>query len=52
MHMQLIYKGAAYFGGAIAEQLFQKGICLPSGSNLTSQDKERIQKSIQSFLNS
>ena len=52
MHMQPLYKGAAYFGGAIAEQLFQKGICLPSGSNLTSQDKERIQKSIQSFLNS
>jgi dTDP-4-amino-4,6-dideoxygalactose transaminase len=51
MHMQPLYKGAAYFGGTIAEQLFQKGICLPSGSNLTSHDKERIQKSIQTFLN-
>jgi dTDP-4-amino-4,6-dideoxygalactose transaminase len=50
--MQPLYKGAAYFGGTIAEQLFRKGICLPSGSNLTSQDKERIQKSIQTFLNS
>jgi len=52
MHMQPLYKGAAYFGGVVAEELFQKGICLPSGSNLTSQDKERIQKSIQAFLNS
>ena len=52
MHMQPLYKGAAYFGGTIAEQLFQKGICLPSGSNLTSHEKERIQKSIQTFLNS
>ena len=52
MHMQPLYKGAAYFGGAVAERLFQKGICLPSGSNLTTQDKERIQKSIQTFLNS
>jgi dTDP-4-amino-4,6-dideoxygalactose transaminase len=51
MHMQPLYKGAAYFGGTIAEQLFQKGICLPSGSNLTNHDKERIQKSIQTFLN-
>jgi dTDP-4-amino-4,6-dideoxygalactose transaminase len=51
MHMQPLYKGAAYFGGTIAKQLFQKGICLPSGSNLTSQHKERIQKSIQFFLN-
>ena len=51
MHLQPLYKGAAYFGGAVAEELFQKGICLPSGSNLTSHDKERIQKSIQTFLN-
>ena len=51
MHMQPLYKGAAYFGGTIAEQLFQKGICLPSGSNLISHDKKRIQKSIQTFLN-
>ena len=51
MHMQPLYKGAAYFGGTIAKQLFRKGICLPSGSNLTSYDKERIQKSIQTFLN-
>ena len=51
MHLQPLYKGAAYFGGAVAEELFQKGLCLPSGSNLTSHDKERIQKSIQTFLN-
>ena len=52
MHMQPLYKNAEYFGGDVAKQLFQKGLCLPSGSNLTSQDKERIQKSIQNFLKS
>ena len=52
MHMQPLYKDAAYFGGTVAQELFQKGLCLPSGSNLTDHDKERIQKSIEAFLNS
>ena len=51
MHMQPLYKDAQYFGGKVSEQLFQKGLCLPSGSNLTSYQKERIKKSIHSFLN-
>ena len=51
MHMQPLYKDAQYFGGKVSEQLFQKGLCLPSGSNLTSDQKERIKKSIHSFLN-
>ena len=51
MHMQPLYKDAQYFGGKVSEQLFQKGLCLPSGSNLTSHQKERIKKSIHSFLN-
>jgi len=52
MHLQPLYKDAPYFGGQVAEKLFQKGLCLPSGSNLTLHDKERIQKSIVTFLNS
>ena len=51
MHMQPLYKEAQYLGGKVSEQLFQKGLCLPSGSNLTSDQKERIEKSIHSFLN-
>ena len=51
MHMQPLYKDAQYFGGKVSEKLFQKGLCLPSGSNLTSDQKERIKKSIHSFLN-
>ena len=50
MHLQPVYKGAAYFGGAVAQELFQKGLCLPSGSNLTSDEKDRIKKAIQSYL--
>jgi len=42
LHLQPIFKGASYFGSRVAENLFSIGLCLPSGSNLTSLDKERI----------
>jgi pyridoxal phosphate-dependent aminotransferase EpsN len=35
MHMQPLYAQARRYGGAIGEQLFRKGICLPSSSSLT-----------------
>lgn len=42
MHLQPIFSGASYYGGTIAENLFLNGLCLPSGSNLTDSDRERI----------
>ncbi len=42
MHLQPVFKDAPYFGGTNAENLFQTGMCLPSGSNLTDVEKERV----------
>lgn len=42
MHMQPIYKDAPYYGGAIAEELFNTGLCLPSGSSLTDDNINRV----------
>ena len=42
MHMQPLFAQSAYYGTDFIEKLFQEGICLPSGSNLTPQEKERI----------
>jgi dTDP-4-amino-4,6-dideoxygalactose transaminase len=42
MHMQPVFAGCKVCGGAIAEDLFVRGICLPSGSNLSNRDLERI----------
>lgn len=42
MHLQPIFKGSEYFGGQVSEKLFQNGLCLPSGSNLTEHDLSRI----------
>ena len=33
-----------YYGSNISEMLFKKGLCLPSGSNLTQQERDRISK--------
>jgi len=42
MHLQPVFRKAPYFGSDFAEQCFNTGLCLPSGSNLTDHDFERI----------
>jgi dTDP-4-amino-4,6-dideoxygalactose transaminase len=44
MHLQPIFEDAPYYGGKVAEDLFGKSLCLPSGSNLSEDDKKRIAK--------
>lgn len=42
MHMQPIFTDTRCYGGSVAERLFTDGLCLPSGSNLTSVELERV----------
>jgi pyridoxal phosphate-dependent aminotransferase EpsN len=42
MHMQPLYRSAECFGGAVAEDLFARGICLPSSSSLAFEDQDRV----------
>lgn len=42
MHLQPVFQQARYFGNQTAEYLFDIGLCLPSGSNLTDTDFDRI----------
>jgi dTDP-4-amino-4,6-dideoxygalactose transaminase len=42
MHLQPLFKNAPYYGGKIAASLFENGLCLPSGSNLTDDDRNKI----------
>lgn len=42
MHMQPVYAGYPSVGGAVAEDLFARGLCLPSGSNLSQADRDRV----------
>ncbi len=50
MHMQPIFEKYPYYGGNVAEGLFDNGLCLPSGSNLTEEDRTRIEKAISEFF--
>ncbi|TXD56680.1 aminotransferase class I/II-fold pyridoxal phosphate-dependent enzyme [Polaribacter sp. IC066] len=50
MHLQPVFKDCSYFGATVSEDLFQSGLCLPSGSNLTTYDLDRIKEAINNFL--
>lgn len=52
MHLQPIFEEYPYYGGTIAEDLFLNGICLPSGSNLTQEDLNRVVACIQNVVSS
>ena len=42
MHLQPIFANAPYYGTTVSEKLFDDGLCLPSGSNLTDEERQRI----------
>ena len=42
MHLQPIFQNELYYGANVSSELFENGLCLPSGSNLRKEDFERI----------
>lgn len=46
MHLQPVFSDALYYGNSVSDRLFDQGLCLPSGSNLTEVDKHRIRIAI------
>ena len=50
MHLQPIFSTYPYYGSNVAQNLFENGLCLPSGSNLTDTDRERIAAVIKSVF--
>lgn len=50
MHLQPVFKSAIYYGGNTSEQLFDSGLCLPSGSNLREEDLQRVVETIHGCL--
>jgi len=51
MHLQPVFKEYDYYGETVAESLFKDGLCLPSGSNLTDEDRSHIKTAISFFIN-
>lgn len=50
MHMQPVFEGCTYFGDGTSEKLFETGLCLPSGSNLSSDDLDRVLEVIDNVI--
>ena len=42
MHLQPVFAGCRVRGGAVSEKLFERGLCLPSGSSMGAEDRERV----------
>ena len=42
MHLQPVFKGCRTYGGAVAEDLFARGLCLPSGTGMSDRDLARV----------
>lgn len=42
MHLQPVFKDCRMVGGAVAEEAFEFGLCLPSGSSLTAEERARV----------
>lgn len=47
LHMQPVFRDAPRVGGAVAEALFARGICLPSGSGMTEAEQDRVIRAIR-----
>jgi dTDP-4-amino-4,6-dideoxygalactose transaminase len=47
MHLQSVFSGCPMRGGTVSEDLFNRGLCLPSGSAMTKEDLERVVEAIK-----
>lgn len=50
MHLQPLYRNSRYYGNGISDKLFEYGLCLPSGSNLTDEDRARVITAIKKIV--
>ncbi len=50
MHLQPIFEKYPYYGNDVASTLFENGLCLPSGSNLTESDRNRISVAVKNLF--
>jgi dTDP-4-amino-4,6-dideoxygalactose transaminase len=46
LHLQPVFSGCRRVGGPVAEELFERGLCLPSGSQMTDYDLTRVIKTL------
>ena len=50
MHLQPVFSEARMVGGKVCEDIFRDGLCLPSGSNLSDDDRRRIRAELANIF--
>jgi len=50
MHRQPVFAGVPTVGGKVSDELFDRGVCLPSGSSLTDDDLSRVVAALRKVL--
>jgi dTDP-4-amino-4,6-dideoxygalactose transaminase len=50
MHLQPLFEHYPYYGSNVAANLFENGLCLPSGSNLSNEDRARIKSVVNQLF--
>ena len=50
LHQQPVFKDCPRYLNGVSDDLFKKGLCLPSGSNLTNEDLNRITTIIKNYF--
>ena len=50
MHLQPVFADRPLVGGAIAAGIFERGVCLPSGSSLSAEDQDRVVALVREVL--
>ncbi len=52
MHLQPVFKDCRFYGNGFSDWLFEHGLCLPSGSNMSEEDFIRIEESLKMLAHS
>ena len=52
MHLQPVFAGYDMFGGTVSAALFERGLCLPSGSAMTDADQDRVVAAVRASAQS
>lgn len=51
MHLQPVFASCPFYSTGVSERLFEQGLCLPSGSNMTEDEMKRIATALNKILN-
>ena len=51
MHCQPVFAGSRTFGGSVSADIFDRGLCLPSGTGMSDEQIDRVVTLVRSALN-